>query len=506
MAKNNNESGQILDLFVIGGGVNGTGIARDAAGRGMSVMLVEKADLASGTSSASTKLIHGGLRYLENYDFKLVRHALMEREVLLKSAPHIIWPLRFVLPHHRGLRPVWLLRTGLFLYDNIGGRKLLPGTRTRNLRKHKSGDPLDPKLTKGFEYSDCWVDDARLVALNAVDAYENDAKILTRTRFLKAERVNGLWQIQYENKHGQFSVYAKALVNAAGPWLSIADDQITDNKPSTTQLSLVKGSHIIVNKLYEGKHAYIFQHPDQRIVFTIPYEDDFTLIGTTDAELEGSIEDARISEDEVEYLCDLASTYFIGDVKPEDVIHTYSGVRGLIKSEDGNLSEVSRDYKLELDLDEHSTPLLNVVGGKITTFRRLSEDAVNILAKYVDNTELPWTEDAYLPGGEIPKADFKKFFKKQLKRYPFFTEAHLKRICHAYGTRMRDFLGKAQDWSDLGEHFGYGLTTNEIDYLMENEFAQTLDDILWRRSKLGLHLDKDAIARVEIYINKQRKP
>jgi len=299
------------------------------------------------------------------------------------------------------------------------------------------------------------------------------------------------------------TVTAKALVNAAGPWLSMNDDNILDNKPSTTELSLVKGSHIIVKKLYKGKHAYIFQHPDQRIVFTIPYEDDFTLIGTTDAELEGRIEDAKISESEIEYLCDLASTYFVGEVKPEDVIHTYSGVRGLIKSKDGNLSEVSRDYKLEIDLEQQSTPLMNIVGGKITTFRRLSEDAVNILAKFVDNVALPWTEKATLPGGDIPKADFKKFFKKQAKQFPFFTEAHLKRLCHAYGSRLIDLLGDAEDWSDLGEHFGYGLTQKEVDYLMDVEFAQTIDDILWRRSKLGLHLDKQSIERVTEYIHKR---
>jgi len=490
-----------IDLFIIGGGVNGTGIARDAAGRGMSVMLVEKEDLASGTSSASTKLIHGGLRYLENYDFKLVRHSLLEREVLLQSAPHIIWPLRFVLPHHRGLRPVWLLRTGLFLYDNIGGRKILPGTRTRNLRKHKSGIPLDPKLTKGFEYSDCWVEDSRLVTLNAIDAKERGATILTRTTFLNAKRENGLWTIKFKNSNEIQTVHAKALVNAAGPWLSMNDDNILDNKPSTTQLSLVKGSHIIVKKLYEGKHAYIFQHPDQRIVFTIPYENDFTLIGTTDAELEGRIEDAKISEDEIKYLCDLASTYFIGNITPEEVIHTYSGVRGLIKSEDGNLSEVSRDYKLEIDLDQQSTPLMNIVGGKITTFRRLSEDAVNILAKFVDNIALPWTEKAHLPGGDIPKADFKKFYKKQLIKYPFFEEeSHLKRICHAYGTRISDVLGDAKQLSDLGEHFGYGLTSKEIDYMLKLEFAQTSDDVLWRRSKLLLHLNQEQINKVKAYI------
>jgi len=504
MSKNKKSKQQttqnILDIFVIGGGINGTGIARDAAGRGMSVMLVEKDDLASGTSSASTKLIHGGLRYLENYDFKLVRHSLLEREVLLRSAPHIIWPLRFVLPHHRGLRPVWLLRTGLFLYDNIGGRKILPGTRTRNLRKHKSGLPLDPMLTKGFEYSDCWVDDARLVALNAVDAKERGAQIKTRTQFLNAKREQGLWIINYQEDGIEKTVTARALVNAAGPWLSINDDNILDNKPSTTQLSLVKGSHIIVKKIYEGNHAYIFQHPDQRIVFTIPYENDYTLIGTTDAELEGRIEDAAISDTEIEYLCDLASTYFIGDVKPEDVIHTYSGVRGLIKSEDGNLSEVSRDYKLEIDLEQQATPLMNIVGGKITTFRRLSEDAVNLLAKFVDNVELPWTEKASVPGGEIPDANFKKFIKQQKKNYPFLEDAHLKRLCHAYGSRLSDVLGNATQMSELGEHFGFGLTEQEVNYLMDTEFARSVDDVLWRRSKLGLHLDKESQVKVANYM------
>lgn len=489
-----------VDIFIIGGGINGTGIARDAAGRGLSVMLCEKEDLASGTSSASTKLIHGGLRYLENYDFMLVRHSLIEREVLLRSAPHIIWPLRFILPHHKDLRSAFILRAGLFIYDNLGGRKDLPATRSRNLRTHKVGRPLDPKLRKGFEYSDCWVDDARLVALNAVDANERGAIIKTRTEFLHAKRVDNLWSIRYQDDAGEHLIKAKTLVNAAGPWLSITDDEIEDSKPATIPVRLVKGSHIIVNKVYKGKHAYIFQHADGRIVFTIPYEGKFTLIGTTEATLEGPIENAEISKQEIEYLCELASKYFIDEISPDDVVHTYSGVRGL-KDEDEDASEVSRDYELNIDEVDGKAPLLSVVGGKITTFRKLSEDALELLSPFLGVKDKPWTEEAILPGGDLPNGNFEEFLESQSARYPWFSKREILRLCRSYGTRMDDFLGFAQKLLDLGKDFGAGFTQAELDYLIEHEWAITLEDVLWRRSKLLLHLSEKSKKEIKRYLD-----
>ncbi|MBT8141727.1 MAG: glycerol-3-phosphate dehydrogenase [Gammaproteobacteria bacterium] len=494
-------SNELLDIFIIGGGVNGTGIARDAAGRGLSVMLVEKDDLASGTSSASTKLIHGGLRYLENYDFMLVRHALIEREVLLRSAPHIIWPLRFILPHHKELRSAFILRAGLLIYDNLGGRKELPATKTRNLRTHKTGKPLDPKLRKGFEYSDCWVNDARLVVLNALDAHERGAVIKTRTEFVSAKRAQGVWEIVYKDELGEQVVRARAMINAAGPWLSLTDDEIKDSKPATIPVRLIKGSHIIVNQVYEGKHAYIFQHPDGRIVFTIPYEGKFTLIGTTEAELEGRIEDAKISEKEIEYLCDLASKYFVTKISPDDVVHTYSGVRGL-KDEDEDASEVSRDYELNLDNVDDQAPLLSVVGGKITTFRRLAEDAMEILCPILGNEMSNWTEDAFLPGGDLGGMTIKKFLKTKHKRYPWFSKEEMLRLCQAYGSRIDEVLRKAKSKQELGRDFGAGFSEAELQYLIKTEWATQAEDVLWRRSKLLLHLDASQQQAVADYLEK----
>lgn len=497
-------SKKILDIFIIGGGVNGTGIARDAAGRGLSVMLVEKDDLASGTSSASTKLIHGGLRYLENYDFMLVRHALIEREILLRSAPHIIWPLRFILPHHRELRSAFILRAGLFIYDNLGGREDLPATKTRNLRTHKTGKPLDPKLRKGFEYSDCWVNDARLVALNALDAHEHGAIIKNYTRFISAARKNGIWKINIEDQNGTHTIKAKALVNAAGPWLSITDDVIEDTKPATIPVRLIKGSHIIVNKVYKGKHAYIFQHPDGRIVFTIPYEGKFTLIGTTEATLEGRIEDAKISPEEIQYLCDLASKYFIDDISPDDVVHTYSGVRGLLKSEEDD-AKVSRDYELDIDTEDDKAPLLSVVGGKITTFRKLSEDVMEKLEEYFPHQTEAWTEKAYLPGGDLGGKTFKEFLSAKSRKYHWFDEEDIERLCRAYGSRIDNVLNKAKSKSELGHDFGSGFSEVELEYLINTEWAREIDDVLWRRSKLLLHLSKESKREVETYLVNYKK-
>lgn len=488
-----------IDLFIIGGGVNGTGIARDAAGRGLSVMLVEKDDLASGTSSASTKLIHGGLRYLENYDFMLVRHALIEREILLNSAPHIIWPLRFILPHHRELRSAFILRAGLLIYDNLGGRKELPATKTRNLRTHKTGKPLDPKLRKGFEYSDCWVNDARLVALNALDAHEHGADIRNYTRFVSASRKNGIWEIQIKDDKGTHTIKARALVNAAGPWLSITDEEIEDTKPATIPVRLIKGSHIIVNKVYKGKHSYIFQHPDGRIVFTIPYEGKFTLIGTTEATLEGTIENAKISQKEIEYLCELASTYFIDDISPDDVVHTYSGVRGLLESEE-DAGKVSRDYELDLDVKNNKAPLLSVIGGKITTFRKLSEDVLEKLEEFFPHQTEAWTAKAHLPGGDLGGKTFKKFLEVKTRKYPWFEDDEILRLCRSYGSRIDEVLNNAKSKSDLGHDFGCGFSETELNYLISTEWARNLEDVLWRRSKLLLHLPKKNQLEVETYL------
>ena len=493
-----------IDVFIIGGGVNGTGIARDAAGRGLSVMLVEKDDLASGTSSASTKLIHGGLRYLENYDFMLVRHALIEREVLMESAPHIIWPLRFVLPHHKDLRPAWMLRAGLFLYDNIAKRKKLPGTESLDLKKHPYGEPLEESLVKGFEYSDCWVNDARLVALNALDAHERGAEIKTYTTFLNANRENGLWTIRYKDEKDEHTVKAKSLVNAAGPWLSITDDVIKDEKPKTIPVRLIKGSHIIVNKVYEGEQSYIFQHPDGRIVFTIPYEGKFTLIGTTEEDLVGKIENAKISQNEIKYLCELASTYFIDDISPDDVVHTYSGVRGLMDEEEDD-SKVSRDYELNLDVLDNKTPLINIIGGKITTFRKLSEEALEILSPYLDIKDKPWTAEAHLPGGDLGGKTFEEFLAAKTRKYHWFDDEDILRLCRAYGSRIDNVLDKAKSKSDLGHDFGSGFSEAELNYLINTEWAREIDDVLWRRSKLLLHLSKKSQREVEAYLVNYRK-
>jgi len=433
----------------------------------------------------------------------LVRHALIEREILLNSAPHIIWPLRFILPHHKELRSAFVLRAGLLIYDNLGGRKELPPTKTRNLRKHKTGKPLDPKLRKGFEYSDCWVNDARLVALNALDAYEHGAVIKNYTCFVSASRKKGLWEIRYVDDTGEHTVKAHALINAAGPWLSLTDDEIQDTKPATIPVRLIKGSHIIVNKVYKGKHSYIFQHPDGRIVFTIPYEGKFTLIGTTEATLEGRIEDAKISQQEVEYLCELASTYFIDDISPDDVVHTYSGVRGLLESEE-DASKVSRDYELDLDTENGKAPLLSVVGGKITTFRKLSEDVMEKLEPYFPHQTEEWTEKAYLPGGDLGGKTFKKFLEAKSRKYPWFAEEDILRLCRSYGSRIDTVLNNAKSQSELGHDFGSGFSEVELEYLINTEWAKNLDDVLWRRSKLLLHLSKESQKEVAAYLEKRK--
>ena len=481
----------IADLVVIGGGVNGAGIARDAAGRGLDVVLCEKDDLASATSSASTKLIHGGLRYLEYYAFRLVLESLVEREVLLRAAPHIIWPMRFVLPHHRGLRPAWVLRAGLFLYDHLGGRKLLPATRSVRLRSDATGTPLRPSYEKGFEYSDCWVDDSRLVVLSALDGAERGAEILTRTRFRSARRAHGLWEIELEAPDGVRTQRSRALVNAAGPWVREARG-LTEGVELHPTLRLVKGSHIVTRSLFQGEHAYLFQSTDRRVVFAIPYERNYTLIGTTEVPFTGELDEVSADPPEVDYLCRVVNDYFRSPITPADVVWTYAGVRPLYDDARKNASAVTRDYVLHLDAPPGGAPLLTVYGGKITTFRRLAEHALEQLLPALGSTARAWTRSAPLPGGDIPDADFDGFHAEMSKRYAWIPPDMLGRLLRAYGTRVERVLGSASTLQALGQDFGGGLFEAELDYLRATEWAASAEDVLWRRSKLGLRLSPEA--------------
>ncbi|KGT91442.1 glycerol-3-phosphate dehydrogenase [Enterobacter cancerogenus] len=477
-----------LDLFVIGGGINGAGIARDAAGRGLSVMMCEKDDLAQGTSSRSGKLVHGGLRYLEYYEFRLVREALIEREVLLNAAPHIIWPMRFVLPHSPTDRPAWLVRLGLFLYDNLGGRKKLPGTRSLDLMRDPEGAPILDSYSKGFEYSDCWVDDARLVALNAVDAAERGATILPRTRCVSAKRISGKWEvtIQDEASGAQRTVFAKVLVNAAGPWVLDIVNQVTQTK-SNRSVRLVKGSHIIVPKFWEGQQAYLVQNTDKRVIFINPYEGDKALIGTTDIPWQGKAEAVTADDSEQQYLIDVVNRYFKVKLRASDVITRFSGVRPLFDDGKGNPSAVTRDYVFDLD-DQQNAPLLHVFGGKITTFRKLAEHAIQKLAPFFPDMGEDWTREATLPGGDMANGDFESFLEQVKTRWPWLPAPLRKHYARLYGTRIEKVLGHAGELSDLGRHFGAQLYEAEVRYLVENEWAQQAEDVLWRRTKHKLHL------------------
>ncbi len=493
---------QACDVLVVGGGINGAGIARDLAGRGLSVLLCEKDDLAAHTSSSSTKLIHGGLRYLEHYEFSLVKKALAEREVLLKSAPHIMWPLRFVMPHdpdNKSLRPVWMIRIGLFLYDHLAKREVLPGSRTVDLRAHAAGQPLKPMFTKGFVYSDGWVDDARLVVLNAMDARQRGAEVLTRWRCVDAQREATAWRVRLQSDAGgQRELSARALVNAAGPWAAQFLSEHA-HMPRAKSLRLVKGSHIVVPKMFEHDHAYIFQNPDKRIIFAIPYETHFTLIGTTDVEHHGAVGEARIDESETAYLCEQANRYFAKPVTPQDVVWSYAGVRPLLDDDSGDPSAVTRDYLLELDTAQ--APLLTVWGGKITTFRKLAEEAADLLTAPLGSAAKrgAWTHGAYLPGGDLsawigkpqrPRADvvgdFTRFAQAAALRYPQLSATLCHRLARAYGARIDTVL--ANGLGGLGAEVAPGLFEAELNYLHQHEWARNADDVLWRRSKLGLHL------------------
>jgi glycerol-3-phosphate dehydrogenase len=491
---------------VIGGGINGCGIARDAVGRGWRVFLCEKSDLASGTSSASTKLIHGGLRYLEYYEFRLVREALMEREVLWGIAPHIVWPLRFVLPYHAKLRPRWLLRLGLFLYDHIGGRRKLPPTRSVNLRRDVTGRPLKPAYVHAFEYSDCWVEDSRLVVLNAMAAAEAGATIRPRTRCLEAVRGDGLWRVTLRDEAtGEtYAVTARALVNAAGPWVGDVGQAVLHNN-TRAPVRLVQGSHIVVPRLYDHAGCYIFQNDDRRIFFVIPYEQDFTLIGTTDQDYHGDPADVRATAEEIAYLCRSASDYLAKEITPAMVVWTYSGVRPLYdEAGDTAAQAATRDYVLKLDAADGAAPLLSVYGGKITTYRRLAEAALAQLQPYLpaaSGKPAGWTGTESLPGGDFPMQGFKALQDEMAQRYPFLPARHLQRLLRAYGTRVTVLLGDAASLADLGETYGADLTEAELRYLVTHEWVRTAQDILWRRSKLGLRIHKTDVERIDIALN-----
>lgn len=517
------DSDQQFDIFIIGGGVNGCGIARDAAGRGLSVGLAEMGDLASATSSASTKLFHGGLRYLEYFEFGLVRKALGEREVLLRAMPHISWPMRFVLPYHpdmrfegetptsrlldrfapwlHGRRPAWLIRLGLFLYDNLGGRKILPGTQTLDLTRDVAGRALKPKFRQAYEYSDCWVEDARLVVLNARDGAKMGAQIMTRTRVTSASRMDDHWQITVM-RDGLPQVFrARVLVNAAGPWVKDIVQNVAGIETPET-IRLVRGSHIVTRRLYDHNKCYFFQGEDGRIIFAIPYEEDFTLIGTTDLDHPGDPAHPTCSEEEQDYLCAFASNYFDRPVTRADVVWTYSGVRPLHDDGAGAAQAATRDYLLSLNAD--GAPLLSVFGGKITTYRKLAESALAKITPYLSPKRGDWTAGAPLPGGDFPVADVLNLTRELKIRYPFLPDYTCRRLIRAYGTEAPLLLGQAKSLADLGLPFGAGLSEAEVRWLMSREFAQTADDVVWRRSKLGLRMTGDEIAALDAWMQAAR--
>jgi glycerol-3-phosphate dehydrogenase len=496
-----------VDLLIIGGGVNGAGIARDAAGRGLAVMLCEQGDLAGATSSASSKLIHGGLRYLEYCQFGFVREALLEREVLLGIAPHIVWPARFILPHDKELRPALVIEAGLFLYDWLARRNRLGRSRRLDLRTAKEGAPLKDHLTTGFAYSDCRMDDARLVVLNAVDARERGADIRIRTRCVSAKREQGKWHVTLLDMRAAATtiVAARALVDAAGPWAAEVFNSVS-GRDAGKKLRLVKGSHIVVPRIYEGDHSYVLQNEDRRVIFVMPYEIDYSLIGTTEIPFEGDPSKARISAEEISYLCTVVSRYFREPLDARDVAECFSGVRPLYDDGAKNASAATRDYVLDLDAPEGGAPLLSVFGGKITTYRRLAEDAIERLAPQL---KLPrterWTATAPLPGGDMEDGDFDRFLRALRGKYPWLDAATVARLARAYGTRVELILGSACGARDLGTDFGAGLFQAEIDYLIGQEFALTAEDILWRRSKRGQHLSPLEHARVSAYVDSRAR-
>lgn len=491
-----------VDLIVIGGGINGTGIAADAAGRGLRVLLAERDDLASGTSSASSKLIHGGLRYLEHFEFRLVREALAEREVLLAKAPHIVWPLRFVLPHVAGLRPVPLIRAGLFLYDHLYRRRRIPGSKSLDLRTDPAGRPLTDDLRRGFAYWDCWVDDARLVVLNARAAAERGARIATRTMVESARAEGDGWIVRLKAGNRVEEIRSKALVNAAGPWIDQVaariDRGLIDGAPVTRpRVRLVKGSHLVVPRIPGANDAYLMQHADGRVVFALPFEERFTIIGTTDVPFTGDPAAVRMDPAEETYLLELAGRFFRAPLRAETILWRYAGVRPLYDDNSGNPSAVSRDYRLDFDAAPGAPPLLSVLGGKVTTYRRLAEDALDLLATRLGAIGGRWTREAPLPGGDIPGGDFDGYLAAIEKRYPDHDAALLRRIARRHGTDVERIIGDLRGSSDLGAMLGGGLTEGEVVHLRDREWARTADDVLWRRTKVGLHLaprEREAVA------------
>ncbi len=494
----------VYDIAIIGGGINGCGIARDAAGRGLSVFLCEQNDLAGGTSSASTKLIHGGLRYLEYYEFRLVREALREREVLLNAAPHIIWPLRFILPHHKGLRPAWLIRLGLFLYDHIGGRKILPGTTSVNLKSDAAGKVLKANFRMGFEYSDCWVMDSRLVVLNAMDAAAKGASINTRSPMVSATRTGKTWQLQLLDKPSNqtYQVEARSLVNASGPWLDELLNHISHTE-TKEHIRMVQGSHIIVKKLFDHERAYIFQNEDGRIIFAIPYENEFTLIGTTDRDFNGHPDEVTISPEETDYLCQAASEYFLREITTDDVISSFSGVRPLFDDGKSEAKAATRDYVLKLDTGKNEAPLLSIYGGKITTYRKLAESVLARLHPFLPGMGADWTKKSVLPGGDFRPDAFDFSVRELLSRCPVLSQKLATRLFRTYGTCAYAMTDKIQDQKDLGISFGHDLFGFEVDYLIAQEWARCASDVLWRRTKLGLFLSAAEAENLDSYIIKK---
>lgn len=515
-----------FDLLVIGGGINGCGIARDAAGRGLTVALAEMNDLGSATSSASTKLFHGGLRYLEYFEFHLVRESLIERETLLRAMPHISWPMRFVLPFHssmrfdsttptskilnrvmpwmKGRRPAWLIRLGLFLYDQLGGRKLLPATTKLTLKGSKEGEPLNPKFKHAYEYSDCWVEDSRLVVLNARDAEARGARLITREKAVAADVIDGVWNVTLENTQNGATqiIKAKMVVNAAGPW---AGDVLRGTLKSNhhSDVRLVRGSHIVTKRLYDHDKSYFFQGTDGRIIFAIPYETDFTLIGTTDVEHESSSQEPYCTPEEQRYLIDFINDYLAHPISDDDVVWTYSGVRPLYDDGASSATAATRDYVLELD-KSRGAPALNVFGGKITTYRRLAESALAEIRSVLPHTGEPWTAGVALPGGDFPVDGVKDLVAALQKAHPFLTDRWALRLVRAYGSEAKAIVSGADDATEMGEDFGATLTEREVRWLMEKEYAETADDVVWRRTKLGLRMSADQVERLGAWMNKRR--
>jgi glycerol-3-phosphate dehydrogenase len=497
----------VFDLLVIGGGINGVGIARDAAGRGLNVALCEKADLSSGTSWASSKLIHGGLRYLEHYEFRLVRESLAEREVLLRIAPHLVHPLRFVLPHASRLRPAWMIRAGLLLYDHLSRRVSLPGSTWLNLNKSPFGAGLKPEFHTGFSYFDCRVDDARLVIANARAAAALGARIMARTQFLEARTVDGTWQADLEDRTTgmRTAVKARALVNVAGPWVTQVRDSI-EGSGGGRHVRLVKGSHIVVPRVHEGEHAFILQNDDGRVIFVIPFEAQYSLIGTTEVEVEGVPENLGISEEEIRYLCRAVARYLSRPPSERDVVWSFAGLRPLFGEVGGSLSEITRDYELDIELVGGATPVLTVYGGKITTYRRLAEHVLAKLKFHLPYMNAPWTQSAALPGGDIAGGDLNRLARQLAHERSSLPQELLTALVHRHGTLAMEVLSDARELGALGTHFGADLYAREVDYLIEHEWARSADDVLWRHTKTGLRLSKEQQAQVADYLAQHFQP